>query len=118
MVGLQVVWGGDAYFLPSIMLRDSAIRTTADLMMTGYKGELARREDFLRPFKSIGEALPEDAKLLLHEHCPRLGLRAPIVNDFPGFQTLISYQDLDSPRAVYDLYTSLGITHLVHQDGY
>jgi hypothetical protein len=118
MVGLEVVWGADAYFFPSIMLRDSPIRASADFITTGFKGEVARRNDFLRPLKNIGDALPQGAKLLLHENCPRLGLRAPVVNDFPGFQTLISYEDLDSARAVYDLYKQLGITHLVHQDAY
>jgi hypothetical protein len=118
MVGLELVWGGDAYFFPHVMLRDSPIRASADFITTGFKGEIARRDSFLRPFKDIGDALPEGARVLLHEHCPRLGLQAPVINDFPGFQTLISYQDLGSARAVYDLYHSLGVTHLVHQDAY
>lgn len=118
MVALQIVWGSDAIFFPNIMLRDSPIRTSIQLVTSGFRGDLASRQNFLQPFKSIGEALPADAVILLHEHCPRLGLDKPIINDFPGFQTRISYQDLSSARAVYDLYQDLGVTHLVHQDAY
>jgi hypothetical protein len=118
MVALEVVWGADTIFFPSIMLRDSPIRTSIELITSGFRGDLARRQNFLRPFKDIGEALPQGSRILLHEHCPRLGLEAPVINDFPGFQTRISYQDLSSARAVYDLYRDLGVTHLVHQDAY
>ncbi len=117
MVGLEVVWGADAYFFPHLMLQDSPIRASASLIATGFNGELGKREEFLRPFKDIGDALPSGAVVLLHEHCPRLGLQAPVINDFPGFQTRISYQDLDSARAVYDLYRELGVTHIVHRNG-
>jgi len=118
MVALEVVWGSDAIFFPHIMLRDSPIRTSAQLVTSGFRGDLASRQDFLRPFKGIGESLPDAAVILLHEHCPRLGLDKPIINDFPGFQTRISYQDQSSARAVYDLYRELGVTHLVHQDAF
>lgn len=118
MVGLEVVWGADAYFFPHLMLEDSPIRASANLIATGFKGELGKRDDFLRPLKDIGDGLPSGAVLLLHEHCPRLGLQAPVINDFPGFQTRISYQDLGSARAVYDLYRELGVTHLVHRNGH
>jgi hypothetical protein len=118
MVALEVVWGADTIFFPNIMLRDSPIRTSIELITSGFRGDLARRENFVRPFKDIGEALPKGARILLHEYCPRIGLDAPVINDFPGFQTRISYQDLSSARAVYDIYRDLGVTHLVHQDAY
>jgi hypothetical protein len=118
MVGLEVVWGADAYFFPHVMLRDSPIRASADFITTGFKDQVAKRDQFLHPLKDIGDALPSGARVLLHEHCPRLGLQAPVINDFPGFQTRISYQDLDSARAVHDLYRELGVTHLVHQNAY
>jgi hypothetical protein len=118
MVALEVVWGSDAIFFPHIMLRDSPIRASVELINSGYRNDLGRRQNFLRPFKEIGEALPPGARILLHEHSPRLGLDAPVINDFPGFQTGISYQDLSSARAVYEQYRELGVTHLVHQDAF
>lgn len=118
MVGLEVVWGADVYFFPHLMLKEAPIRASADLINSGFRGDLGRRQNFLRPLKQIGESLPPDAKVLLHEHCPRLGLGAPVVMDFPGFQTGIAYQDMQSAREVYDLYVELGVTHIVYVNGY
>lgn len=118
LVGLELVWGAGSYFFPHIMLGDAPIRATAEWLSTGFRGDLARRERFAEPLKSIGEALPPGAKVLLHEHNPRIGLRAPVVMDMPPFQTGISYQDLRSPREVHDLYRRFGVTHVAYQTGY
>lgn len=118
MIGLELVWGGDAYFMPHLMLRDSPIRATADFLSAGFRGDLERRERIMWPYKDVGDALPEGARVLLHEHRPQLGLGAPVIIDYPGFQTGISYEDLPSARAVYDLYARLGITHIVYQRGW
>jgi hypothetical protein len=118
MVGLEVVWGADVYFFPHLMLQDSAIKTSAHLISSGFRDDLASRNQFLYPFKEIGETLPPGSVVLLHESCLRLGLNAPVVMDYPGFQTRISYRDLSSAREVYDLYKALGVTHIVYRDGY
>jgi hypothetical protein len=113
LLGLEVVWGGDAYFIPHLLLKDSTIRATASLLSTGYRSDTAAREHFRFPHKAIGEALPPEAHVLLHEHHLRLGLARPVITDFTGYQTRISYQDMPSARAVYDLYRELGVTHLI-----
>jgi hypothetical protein len=118
LVALELVWGADTYFFPHVMLGDAPIRATATLLASGYRGDLASRERFAEPLKSIGEALPPSAKLLLHEHNPRIGLAAPVVMDMPQFQTGISYQDLRSPREVDALYRQFGVTHVAYQTGY
>lgn len=118
LVGLEVVWGSDVYFFPHLMLRDSAIKASTDLINSGFRNDFARRNDFLSPLKEIGEALPPGSVVLLHEYCLRVGLNAPVVMDYPGFQTRISYRDLRSARDVYDLYRDLGVTHIVYQDSY
>jgi hypothetical protein len=118
LVGLEVVWGSDVYFFPHLMLRDSAIKASTDLINSGFRNDFARRNDFLSPLKQIGEALPPGSVVLLHEYCLRVGLNAPVVMDYPGFQTRISYRDLPSARDVYDLYRDLGVTHIVYQDSY
>ena len=118
LVCLEVVWGADSYFFPNLMLGDAPIRATAEWIGTGFRGDLARRQRFDEPLKSIGDRLPKGAKVLLHEHNPRIGLSAAVVMDMPLYQTGISYQDLRSPREVYDLFRSYGVTHLVYQDGF
>jgi hypothetical protein len=118
MVGLEVVWGADAYFFPHLMLQDSAIKASANLISSGFRDDFASRQQFLYPFKEIGETLPPGSVVLLHESCLRVGLNAPVVMDYPGFQTRISYRDLSSAREVYELYKALGITHIVYRDGH
>ena len=80
---------------------------------TSPSGETSR--DWKRPFvaSEIGEALPDDARILLHEHQLRLGLGHPVVTDFTGYQTRFAYQDIPTPRALYELYRELGVTHLL-----
>jgi len=117
LVALELVWGADSYFFPHMMLGDAPIRATASWIGTGFRGELEQRKQFARPLQSIGAALPAGARVLLHEHNPRLGLSAPVIMDMPQFQTGISYQDLRSPREVHDLYRRLGVTHIVYEKG-
>jgi hypothetical protein len=116
LVGLELVWGGDVYFIPHWLMKTSRIGATASLLGTGYRGDLAAREQFRSPHKEIGEALPEEATILLHEHHLRLGLARPVYTDFAGFQTGISYQHMTSAREVYDLYRRLGVTHVVWEN--
>jgi hypothetical protein len=113
LLGLVLVWGGDAYFIPHWLLKDSTIRVSASLLGAAYRGAADTRQNFRAPHKAIGEALPPDARVLLHEQQLRLGIARPIVQDFPGFQTRFSYEQMGSAREVYDLYRELGVTHLI-----
>lgn len=118
VVGLEVVWGADVLFFPHLMLRDVPMKASIDLINSGFRNDLARRDQFLGQLKTIGETLPPDATVLLHEYCLRVGLNAPVVMDYPAFQTGISYQSLKSAREVYDLYRELGVTHIVYQNAH
>jgi hypothetical protein len=113
LLGLVLVWGGDAYFIPHWLLKDSTIRVSASLLGAAYRGDAAARQKFRSPHKEIGEALPPDAHVLLHEQQLRLGLARPVVQDFAGFQTRFSYEQMGSAREVYDLYRELGVTHMI-----
>jgi MFS family permease len=113
LLALVLVWGGDAYFIPHWLLEDSTIRVSASLLGAAYRGEAATRQNFRSPHKEIGEALPPDARVLLHEQQLRLGLARPIVQDYAGFQTRFSYEQMGSAREVYDLYRELGVTHMI-----
>jgi len=114
LIAMQVVWGGDALFIRShAMIRDLPMVHSARLIESGYKGNWALRERVFDPLQSIGDALPADSSVLLHELNPRLGLGARVVTDMSGLQTGIRYGLLESPQQVYELYQDLGITHVV-----
>jgi hypothetical protein len=97
------------------MSGDAPIRVAARWLSTGYRKAFDERKKVGEPLRAFAKELPRDAKVLLHEHNPRLGLRAAIVTDMMGFQGLISYQRLGSPRELYDLYAELGITHVLRR---
>jgi hypothetical protein len=114
LVGMQVVWGGDALFIRShAMTRELPMVHSARLIESGYKGSWSLRERAFGTLQEIGEALPPKSSVLLHELNPRLGLSARVVNDMAGLQSGIRYGLMDSPQEVYDLYRDLGITHIV-----
>src|SRR4030095_7047973 len=54
------------------------------------------------------------AKILLHNFRMNLGIDRDVLLDWPGQQALVSYEGLKSPRALYDYWRSLGVTHLLH----
>jgi len=113
MVSLQVIWGGDVYFIPGHAMVGSPVKAVADLLSTGYRKDFAARDKTFAPFTDVGAALPKGAKLLVHEYHPHLGIAAASVNDYPVNQGGISYGELATPRAVYDKLKSYGVTHLL-----
>ncbi len=114
LVLLQVVWGGDAFFLRThAMLRDMPLVYTARLMESGFKGNWSRRERLFDPRQAIGETLAPGSTVLVHGDNPRLGYRARVITDVPGFQSGIRYGLLDSPQEVWELYRELHVDHLV-----
>lgn len=113
LLGLVLVWGGDVYFFPHFLMKESPIAATSRWLGAAFEGKADARERFRSPHKEIGEGLPPDARVLLHEHQLRLGLGRPVVTDFAGYQTRFAYQDVPSARALYDLYRELGVTHLL-----
>lgn len=117
LLGLVVVWGGDVYFFPHFLLKESPIAATSKWLSAAFEGKLEVRQRFRSPHKEIGEGLPADAHVLLHEHHLRLGLGRTAVTDFTGYQTRFDYQDVPSARALYDLYRELGVTHILWENG-
>ncbi|RYZ02307.1 MAG: hypothetical protein EOO73_32375 [Myxococcales bacterium] len=110
LVALQLIWGGDALFYSSY----ERIRGAMDLIRSGYEGRAKRRFDQYREgFVKIGEALPKDATVLLHMSHANLGIDRRMHLDWAGFQGLITFKGLHTPRDVYDYYRRLGITDLL-----
>ena len=118
LVALQIIWGGDVYFIPGHAMIRSPIQAVADLLSSGYrKDEKSRDAGLFSPFSDIARVLPKGAKVLIHQTHPHLGLEAMSVNDFTVNQGGISYGYLRTSRAVYDLFKSYGVTHVLYPTG-
>ncbi len=110
LVGAQLVYSGDVVAYSGTQ----RINASLDLIKSGYDGRAKTRFDnYRKVFRDVGAALPKDALLVLHTYRPSLGINRRIYMDWAGQQGLISYEPLHNPREVFDLYRSLGITHVL-----
>jgi len=113
LVGLQIVWGGDVYFIPGHAMSKLPQISVMELFSEGYKRNYQKRFHVFSPFSDIGLALPRGARVLVHDMHLRVGLGAAAVSDASAHQGGISYGRLKSAREVYDLLSGLGVTHIV-----
>ena len=118
MVGLQIVWGGDVYTFPTHPnLWRAPVQAAVDLVSSGYRRDWSHRFDTGSEFEALAPALPRRSKVLIHESEKRLGTGAMVVSDARGVQGAIDYGALPSPRAIWDLLRSFGVTHLIWKPG-
>lgn len=111
LVAFQVIWGAD---LPLFDSRGDRIRNAMDLIASGIEGHAKKRfDDYRRSYVQLGEAVPQDSRLLLHLGYDSIGINREVWLDRPGFQGLITGQGIHNPRELFDYYHSLKITHLV-----
>jgi hypothetical protein len=111
LVAFQLVWGADAYFYSA----HDRISSAMALINSGHDGAAARRFDGYRAtLRAVGEALPRNARVLLHATHGSLGVDREIIQDWAAFQGMISYDPLRTPRELYDHLVSCGITHIVY----
>jgi hypothetical protein len=117
LVGLQLIWGGDAFFQTGYDRRQSGsdrMRSGIDLIRSGFAGGARARFAGYRPgHVTLGEALPRDATVLLHASHESLGIDRRIVLDWPGFQAMFDYRRVRSVAELDALYRSRGVTHIV-----
>jgi hypothetical protein len=112
LVGLQLAWGADAPFYAG----HDRIESAMELMRSGFEGRARSRLDGYRSgYVAVGKALPRDAKVVLHTHHLSLGIDRDVLQDWAGFQGLITAAYSHTPRELYEYYRSLGITHLLEQ---
>jgi len=115
LVGFQVIWGGDAYFIPAhAMTGNSSAPITAELLAAGMKGKYADRFAFGDRLFEVGRdpALPQDAHVLVHEHELRFGLWRTVVSDRPGLAYAFRYDKLKDEVELHNRLLKLGITHI------
>lgn len=110
---LQIVWSVGVYFVPSHIFMRNRLQRISELLSSGYRKDYRDRFKTFDSIRTIGRAMPTDAHVLLHRFEGHAGLQRRSVTDHPSWQGLISYGRLASHRAVYDLFSELGVTHVV-----
>jgi hypothetical protein len=114
LVGLALAWSGDAPFYSG----DERMKSAISLICSGYEGRAAERFDgYRKQYRDMNDALPEKARVLLHMSHSNLGIDREVLIDWIGFQGLISYAALRTPRELYDYLRANGITHLLYEPG-
>jgi hypothetical protein len=106
------VWGGDILFIDAWPRIESSVA----LIRSGHEGkrDAAARYPYLSSARRLGAALPDHAVLLLHSVVRNLGFDREVLLDTVGKQGLIDYDKIADPRGMWELYRSLGITHVAH----
>jgi hypothetical protein len=113
LVALQIVWGGDVYFLRTHpMVGDSPLKALVDHLDAGHHGRYAERFRILINLSDLARKLPRDAKVVVHGRSERLGLRRQAITDILGWQGAIDYLVLETPTATARLWHELGATHV------
>jgi hypothetical protein len=109
LVLVQVAWGSALYFQGA-----DRITGAMHLLRSGMEG---RSREILRGHRSqyvaLGNALPKNAKILLHYNHVSLGFDRTVYLDWISFQDKVDYRNFRTPRDLYDKLRALGITHLV-----
>lgn len=113
LIGLQIIWGGDVYFISTHAMTRSPVKTVVDLLSSGYRKEYDARLAIYAPFTQIAAMLPKGSRVLLHDNQMHLGIGATSVSDFGGWQYGISYGRMGTPREVHDMLRGMGVTHLL-----
>lgn len=110
LVGLQIVWTGDAYLLRSqellaaLPLRALSFDKEDPFPRNGFPGEA------LAP---IGERLPKGSRLVGHDFYQSVGVGVPAITDNPDWQGAIDYLQIEPPDEVLRHWLELGGTHLL-----
>jgi hypothetical protein len=115
LVAFQVAWGADVYFIRNhSMIGDSPLKMTIDHIAAGQQRRYAaRRKLHFGSLQAVGQHLPADAKVLVHERHDRLGLGTASISDTLAWQGGVDYKVLDTPKAAYDLWRKMGATHVM-----
>jgi hypothetical protein len=115
MVALQIVWGGDVYFIPTHVFAKSVIKRVVDLLGMGFEQKYDERLVVQKPLVEIGQALPPDGKLLVHlfhEQHIQLGIHREGIFDSYLWQFGIEYDRAEDPEGIRQIMKKLGATHV------
>lgn len=111
LLALQIIWGADAVVYSSY----DRLQSSINLIRSGFEGHAKTRFDVYRSsFRALHNAIPLNAKVLLHNQHVNLGIDHELLFDWTGFQGLISYAHIHHSQALLAYYQQLGITHVVY----
>jgi len=114
LMGLQVIWGGDVFFIQTHAHTKSPAKDVIDLLSSGYEKKYEERFAIQKQWQDVGAAVPKDGKLLIHlfhEHHAHLGTGRRTVLDNYLWQFGIEYGRAGSPEGVRRLLADIGVTH-------
>lgn len=118
LVAMHVIWGGDVYFIPGhAMIRQAPVQRVVELLAQGHKGNYDKRLEVSDGLFLVGQHLPADAVVLLHEWNPRLGLFCPVVSDYAPWQWALRYGGMETAQAMHLELRRIGITHILWRKG-
>jgi hypothetical protein len=113
LVALQIIWGGDVYFIATHAMTKSPVDDVVRLLGQGYKREYDQRFNTFDTYAQVGRAVPRGSRVLLHEIRTHTGIGVSSVNDITGWQGGISYGRQSGPNEMHALMQRLGVTHIV-----
>ena len=113
LIALQVVWGGDVYFFQTHAMAKSPLKKSIDLLSSGFEHNYEKRFAVQNQFQEVAAVLPKHARVVVHDENNHLGLEAQAIVDRFPFEYGISYGLQATPNDVYQLYRSLGATHIL-----
>lgn len=117
LIGLQIVWGADVYFMPAHIYLGIPAKASIEMLSRTPGHPQKDRLTFSDPLAGVGKAMPKGSKPLLHDWHTRAGLGHPVVSDCPVHQGGISYVRTPTTREVYDQLKSYGVTHIIDRPG-
>jgi len=112
LVALQVIWGGDVYFIETHAMARAPLKKVLDTLSGGFTRDYEARFKVQQRYQDIGRALPKGARILFHEHNMHLGVNAEAVLDKHQWQLGIDYARAATPEGVRKLLVGLGVTHV------
>jgi len=113
LVVIQLAWATPLYFSGNDRL------TGALTMLRAAMDGRAREHlaNYRSQYVALGNALPKNAVVLLHNQHIMLGIDRTVYLDWIGFQTIIDYRTFKTPRDLYDHLRKIGVTHVVATPG-
>jgi hypothetical protein len=111
LVLLQLAWSSDAVAITQSRQLAESFR----VIRAGFDGQRGDEvwSRSLRDYRSVNDALPADAKVVLHYHQRSLGIDREVLQDWVGYQSLFDARGYRSPRQLWDAYRAQGVTHVL-----
>ncbi len=109
LVGLQLCWGADTYFVSA-----SRVKDLIDHLAAGEAKNFARSPYPGQELVPIGARLRnQQARVVAHDFYQSVGVGAVTICDNPFWQGAVEYLQLDTPERVRGKWKELGATHVL-----